>query len=214
MTDVSHGRSLCAQPSITVGRPRTLTAIQVKVSMHYPIVLDVVSLSQFLRDCVERQPDIALMELQMELREACNIEISLPTIMRSLKREGYTMKTVRYTVFIKLTASFSRHHRSHVMPSSKMSKTARSTRPSLLHITAQNNSSSLTRAISIGLHSGGHMRGRFVASVLTGMSFSFAAPNIQFYPLSPLMGSYISRSLRRPLLVTTFGSSSKAFSHV
>ncbi|KAH9060422.1 hypothetical protein EDB83DRAFT_2520461 [Lactarius deliciosus] len=41
-------------PSIDRGRPCVLTAIQVK----------------FLRDTVDRQPDIALMELQMELREA------------------------------------------------------------------------------------------------------------------------------------------------
>ncbi len=34
------------------------------------------------------------MELQVELREACSVEVSLPTIMRSLQREGYTMKTV------------------------------------------------------------------------------------------------------------------------
>ena len=207
--------SIVSPPSITVGRPRILTAIQVKVSMHYPVVLDVVSLSQFLRDCVERQPDIALMELQMELREACHIEMSLPTIMRSLKREGYTMKTVHYAVFIQQPHhSHDTNHRSRVMPSSKMSKTARSTRPSLLHITIQNNSSSPTRAISIGLLSGGHMRGHFVASVLTGTSFSFVAPSTQCCPLCPLMGSYILRSLRRPLPATTSSGSSKAFSHV
>ena len=86
--------TVVSPPPTAAGRPRTLTAIHVKVSMHYPMVPDVVSLSQFLCNCVERQPDIALMELQTELREACNIEVSLSTIMRSLKREGYTMKTV------------------------------------------------------------------------------------------------------------------------
>ena len=86
--------SVASPPSITVGWLCTLTAIQVKVSIHYPVILDVVSLSQFLCDCVECQPNIALMELQMELREACNIEISLPTITCSLKREGYMMKHI------------------------------------------------------------------------------------------------------------------------
>ncbi|KAH9014492.1 hypothetical protein EDB85DRAFT_1876357 [Lactarius pseudohatsudake] len=50
---------------------------------------------QFLCDCVERQPDIALKELlQTELREALDAETKLQTIARSLQRAGYTMKTV------------------------------------------------------------------------------------------------------------------------
>jgi hypothetical protein len=49
---------------------------------------------QFLCDCVERQPDLALMELQTELREVCGMETSVQTIARTLQREGYTMKTV------------------------------------------------------------------------------------------------------------------------
>ncbi|KAH9022201.1 hypothetical protein EDB85DRAFT_2151882 [Lactarius pseudohatsudake] len=50
-------------PPINNGRPRTLTAIQVK----------------FLRDSVDRQPDVSLVELQAELREACGTEVSLST---------------------------------------------------------------------------------------------------------------------------------------
>jgi hypothetical protein len=47
-----------------------------------------------LHGLIERQSDISLRELQVELREACNVEVSLVTIMCSLQREGYTMKTV------------------------------------------------------------------------------------------------------------------------
>ncbi|KAH9027068.1 hypothetical protein EDB85DRAFT_1976642 [Lactarius pseudohatsudake] len=65
-------------PPIDNGRPRTLTAIQVK----------------FLRDSVDRQPNVLLVELQVELWEACGTEVSLSTVLHSLQREGYTMKTV------------------------------------------------------------------------------------------------------------------------
>lgn len=61
------------------GRPRNLTSMQ----------------RQFLCDCVERQPDITLTELQTELREVCGVETSVQTVARTLQREGYTMKTVR-----------------------------------------------------------------------------------------------------------------------
>jgi hypothetical protein len=50
---------------------------------------------QFLCNCIRCQPDLALVELQTELREICDIEVSVDTIARSLQREGYTMKTVR-----------------------------------------------------------------------------------------------------------------------
>ena len=38
---------------------------------------------------------MALVELQTELREACDAEVSVTTIARSLQRQGYTMKMVR-----------------------------------------------------------------------------------------------------------------------
>jgi hypothetical protein len=50
--------------------------------------------TQFLCDTIARQPDISLTELKMELFETYNINVSLLTVMRSLKREGYTMKMV------------------------------------------------------------------------------------------------------------------------
>ena len=39
---------------------------------------------------------MSLIELQNELQEVFNIDVSLPTILHSLQREGYTMKTVRF----------------------------------------------------------------------------------------------------------------------
>ena len=61
------------------GRPRDLTSMQ----------------TQFLCDCVERQPDMTLAELQAELRDVCGVDTSVTTVARSLQREGFTMKTVR-----------------------------------------------------------------------------------------------------------------------
>ena len=65
--------------ALTPGRPRDLTSMQ----------------RQFLCDCINRQPDMALAELQTELHEVFGIETSMQTIARTLQREGYTMKTVR-----------------------------------------------------------------------------------------------------------------------
>jgi hypothetical protein len=50
---------------------------------------------QFLCECVERQPDVALAELQTELCEVCGLETSVQTVARSLQQEGFTMKVVR-----------------------------------------------------------------------------------------------------------------------
>lgn len=52
---------------------------------------------KFLCDCVRRQPDMALAELQAELKDAFDVEISVQTVSRTLKRAGYTMKTVRHS---------------------------------------------------------------------------------------------------------------------
>ena len=45
-----------------------------------------------VRDCTERQADMSLLELQTELHEIYDIDVSLPTILHLLQREGYTMK--------------------------------------------------------------------------------------------------------------------------
>jgi transposase len=64
---------------LAAGRPRNLTSMQ----------------RQFLCECVERQPDVALAELQTELQEVCGLETSVQTVARSLQQEGFTMKAVR-----------------------------------------------------------------------------------------------------------------------
>ena len=64
---------------IAPGRPRDLTSMQ----------------TQFLSDCVDRTPDMALAELQIELKDVCGVDTSISTIARTLQRQGYTMKTVR-----------------------------------------------------------------------------------------------------------------------
>ena len=54
---------------------------------------------QFLCNCVERQPDVALSELKNELFQVFKIDVSVQTVARSLQWEGYTMKTVRCLFF-------------------------------------------------------------------------------------------------------------------
>ena len=49
---------------------------------------------QFLKGCIERQPDMTLQELQEQLREVCNTITSTVTIARTLRRRGFTQKKV------------------------------------------------------------------------------------------------------------------------
>ncbi|KAG1883740.1 hypothetical protein F4604DRAFT_1575447 [Suillus subluteus] len=42
-------------------------------------------ISQFLEACIERQPDILLTEMQDQLREICGVEVSIPTISRTIR---------------------------------------------------------------------------------------------------------------------------------
>ena len=86
-----------AQKSVAPGRPRTLSSVEVEARCLYLSHLPphLISFScQFLCDCVERQPDMSLAELQGELRGECAVKVSLQTVLRALQREGYTMKTV------------------------------------------------------------------------------------------------------------------------
>ncbi|KIJ65310.1 hypothetical protein HYDPIDRAFT_88780 [Hydnomerulius pinastri MD-312] len=48
----------------------------------------------FLEGCIERTPDIYVSELQHELKEACGIDVSEPTITRALCRRGFSRKEV------------------------------------------------------------------------------------------------------------------------
>ena len=67
-----------SRKALVPSRPRNLTSMQV----------------QFLCDCVERRPDMALAELQTELSEVCGVDTSVTTVARSLQRKGFTMKMV------------------------------------------------------------------------------------------------------------------------
>ncbi|KAJ7280646.1 hypothetical protein C8J57DRAFT_1057586, partial [Mycena rebaudengoi] len=44
---------------------------------------------------VQRTPDIYLREMQQVLRELCNVDASILSIWRALRRRGYTRKQVR-----------------------------------------------------------------------------------------------------------------------
>ncbi|KAF8203434.1 hypothetical protein K438DRAFT_1476005, partial [Mycena galopus ATCC 62051] len=43
---------------------------------------------------IERTPDIYLVEMQMELLDVCDVDVSIYTIWRALKRRGFTRKQV------------------------------------------------------------------------------------------------------------------------
>jgi len=90
-----------SRKATTLGRHRVLTSMDVRVCCIYAYAGRIVSFmpTQFLCDCVKRQPDMTLAELQTELREACNVETSVQTITWSLQREGFTMKMVRSLPF-------------------------------------------------------------------------------------------------------------------
>lgn len=93
---------------------------------------------------------MSLKELQEELREGCAVESSLQTITRTLQREGYTMKMVRLLSSFLINNSTLSFFRSLGLLSSEMSKTGKRIRLLSTHTSGQNNSSSLTRAISTG----------------------------------------------------------------
>ena len=67
-----------SRKALTPGWPHDLTSMQ----------------RQFLCNCINQQPDMALAELQTELHEVFGIETLMQTIARTHQREGYTMKTV------------------------------------------------------------------------------------------------------------------------
>ncbi|KAI0738959.1 hypothetical protein C8Q80DRAFT_1112748 [Daedaleopsis nitida] len=71
--------------------------VRIPVSNGRPRALDGLD-ARFLEGCIERQPDAMLAELQTWLLEICNIQASLLTIERTLKRQGFTRKMVRTTI--------------------------------------------------------------------------------------------------------------------
>lgn len=84
--------SVVLPPPFDVGRPRMLTSIQVKVRtvLLYSGITSHLhpSYAKYLCDCVERRPDIPLLELKTALREVFDVNVSVQTIARSLQRVG------------------------------------------------------------------------------------------------------------------------------
>ncbi|KAJ8586387.1 hypothetical protein M405DRAFT_743703, partial [Rhizopogon salebrosus TDB-379] len=78
------------QKPLQAGRPRLLTDHAVAC------VALLTSPSQYLDACVEHTPDIFLLELQRELREARDVDAPLTTVDRTLHRRGYSRKQVNH----------------------------------------------------------------------------------------------------------------------
>ncbi|OCH91723.1 hypothetical protein OBBRIDRAFT_791950 [Obba rivulosa] len=47
---------------------------------------------RFLGECVEVYPDITLAELRVELRDTCDVDVSIATILRTMQRSGFARK--------------------------------------------------------------------------------------------------------------------------
>jgi transposase len=63
--------------------------------------------SQYLKSCIARSGDAYLDELQKNLEDICHVKVSLPTIWRALKQQGFTMKKVRQCYVLYIGPSFS-----------------------------------------------------------------------------------------------------------
>jgi transposase len=99
-------------PPLETGRPRTLTAIHVKVrydTQRLDPRLPISLCTQYLCDCVERRRDVPLSELRTELREVFDVNVSVQTVSRSLQRVGVCKEngaSVMYTFSSRLSHNF------------------------------------------------------------------------------------------------------------
>ena len=98
---------------------------------------------------MQRQPDMTLRELRTHLLEVTEVDVSIPTVWRTMKRLGYTMKLVGYS-YTRRSAVQLIMRRSHGQQLNRMTMNALRTRCSLVGIMRPINSYSLTRATSIG----------------------------------------------------------------
>ncbi|KAI0265594.1 Homeodomain-like protein [Gloeopeniophorella convolvens] len=48
--------------------------------------------AQFLIECIEQRPGAMLAELRETLREACGVDVAVPTVWRTLQRRGYELR--------------------------------------------------------------------------------------------------------------------------
>jgi hypothetical protein len=70
---------------VVPGRACDLTSMHKKVHFKVSQIIFVSQSVQFLCDCIERQPDLALLELQTELREVCGMETSVQAVVHTLQ---------------------------------------------------------------------------------------------------------------------------------
>ncbi|KAI0753957.1 hypothetical protein C8Q80DRAFT_1265692 [Daedaleopsis nitida] len=63
----------------TCGRPRRLTASE----------------AQFLEECIRQEPDLSLMELRQRLLDVYEVDVSIMTVWRTLKRRGCTKEMLK-----------------------------------------------------------------------------------------------------------------------
>jgi hypothetical protein len=49
---------------------------------------------KYILGSIDHRPDVYLDQIQAGLRDTCGVEVSLPTIWRTLERSGFTMKKV------------------------------------------------------------------------------------------------------------------------
>jgi transposase len=96
LRSASRNHAFPSSLPVGFGRPRVLNSIQVKVCTQIFHPGSHLTGIQYLCDVIVRQPDMSLAELKAELSEVYNVDVSMPTVLRSLQREGYTMKIVGF----------------------------------------------------------------------------------------------------------------------
>ncbi|KAH8977575.1 Homeodomain-like protein [Lactarius hatsudake] len=88
------GISQCTLRRLRQKFRQTGEVVQFPVCSGRPRLLDGLD---FIEGCIQRQPDMNLQELQTHLLEATGVHVSTVTVWRTMKRLGYTMKTVRHS---------------------------------------------------------------------------------------------------------------------
>ena len=108
-----EGTGKVMPPEAKSGRPRKLddNDVDVSVWIYHCLfsghILKELFFLKYLKSCIARSADSYLDELQSQLEDMCHVKVSVSTIWRSLRREGFTMKRVRQSCvyFIIIQAS-------------------------------------------------------------------------------------------------------------
>jgi transposase len=64
---------------------------------------------QYLKSCIARSGDAYLDELKKQLEDVCHVRVSMPTIWRALRQQGFTMKRVRQCYVYRTTGIIQLH---------------------------------------------------------------------------------------------------------